>query len=397
MRKTAAVIALLCAALLLAAVASGGCGSSDKPNVESLNPTSGPAGTQVVVSGQKFGTTQGSGVVHVGEKVASVVAWTDTDVTVTVPSGLAAAPQGVTVINDKGESNQVNFTVSAGTAPQPDRKPGEVESNTPAQAMAAFMKKNGTDPTGYSYSVVKVSTVDPNWKIDKAEKGRQVTYFLLKKVNGAWTVVDDGKDLTPDELKGDGAPSDLWINVPGQSESNTPAQAMAAFMKKNGTDPTGYSYSVVKLSTVDPNWKIDRADKGQKTTYFLLKKVNGVWTVVDDGSALTPDELKGDGAPSDLWIQVPAPPPKPPENQVQVIQSYLASKGTDISGVAVNFIKESTTDGDWELFQVVFPPERQMPNQYAVLHLENNTWVVKNYGSAATIDGTPGMPADLKI
>ena len=303
-RNTVSAVAVLCLLALFLASAAG-CGSGKKPNIETLNPTSGPAGTQLVISGKNFGDAQGSGVVHVGGKVANVVAWTGVDVIATVPSGIDAAQQGVTVLTAQGESNQVDFTVTKGSAPPaPDRKPGQVEGNTPAQAMQDFMKKKGVDTSGWTFSVVKQSTVDPNWKIDRADK------------------------------------------------------------------------------------------TGQQTLYFLLKKVNSNWVVVDDGNAMTPQELQGDGAPSDLWLQLPTPPP---QNQQLVVQNYLTSKGIDINGVEVNLVKASTTDPSWELFQVVFPPERQMVSQYVVLHLESNAWVVKSYGSVTVIDGTPGMPSDLKL
>lgn len=305
-RKRPAVVALL--ALLLAsavaAVTLPGCGNGEEPSatprITSISPAEGPAGTQVAITGTGFGTVQGTSVVHVGDIVAQVVSWADTAITVRVPDGLAAAVQGITVLTPEGESNDLEFTVTS-KASAPDRKEGQVENPTPASAMLSWMKKNGVNAVGWTFSVIKLSQVDPNWKIDQASKA------------------------------------------------------------------------------------------GQKNLYFLLKKVNGNWTVVDDGNALTPQELQGDGAPSDLWVQVPAPVPS---DQLQVVNDYLKSQGVDMTNVAIGLVKASPSDPSWELFQVVFPPERQMTNYYAVLHLENNAWVVKNY--AANIDNTPGMPADLK-
>lgn len=83
---------------------------------------------------------------------------------------------------------------------------------------------------------------------------------------------------------------------------------MQAFEKKKGVRTTGWTYSVVKLSSVDPNWKIDSGGTANgTTTYFLLKKVSGNWTVVDAGATLAPAQLKADGAPSDSRYSYPRP------------------------------------------------------------------------------------------
>lgn len=299
----------ICVVLALALSFAAGCGEkvpTEKPELSTVEPTQGPPGTQIEIIGANFGSSQGTSVVHLGDQVANVTAWADTLVTAKVPDGLTAAVQGITVLTAQGESNEIEFTVTS-KAPAPDRKEGQVEHPTPVSAMLDFMRKNGINTSGWSFSIVKVSTVDPNWKVDQATQ------------------------------------------------------------------------------------------QGKPTTYFLLKKVNNSWTVIDDGSALTPQELQGDGAPSDLWIQVPPPPPPPtptPQNQLQVVSDYMKAKGVDMSGVTIGLVKTSKSDPNWELFQAVFPPERQMLNYYAVLHLENNQWTVKNYDT--NIDNTPGMPADLK-
>lgn len=314
-RGTGLIVVLVALALLVSAAALGGCGSQPvvaKPEVSLLNPTTGPAGTQVQVAGEDFGDSQGTSVVHMGGKVADVVAWSESLVTIKVPSGLTTAAQPVSVLTSSGESNQEMFNVTAAPptptptpAPTPDPKPGQIEHPTPASAIIDWMGKRGMNTQGVTFSVVIQSQKDSNWKIDAASRA--------------------GKD----------------------------------------------------------------------TLYFLMKKVSGNWTVVDDGTALTPQELQADGAPSDLWVKVPVPPPPAPENQVKIINDYLTSKGVDLNDVSIQLVKSSQSDPTWQLFRINFPPERQLPDSFVVLHLENNTWVVKAY--AENINNTPGMPADLKM
>ncbi|HEV7239250.1 MAG TPA: IPT/TIG domain-containing protein, partial [Thermoanaerobaculia bacterium] len=80
------------------------------PNVTSISPTSGPVGTQVTITGTGFGTTQGSGLVWLGTKYATVVSWSDTQVVATVASGSATG--GTQVYQNGVWSNAVTFTVT---------------------------------------------------------------------------------------------------------------------------------------------------------------------------------------------------------------------------------------------------------------------------------------------
>jgi len=80
------------------------------PNVTSISPTSGPVGTQVTITGTGFGTTQGSGLVWIGTKYATVVSWSDTQVVATVAA--SSATGGTQVYQNGVWSNVVTFTVT---------------------------------------------------------------------------------------------------------------------------------------------------------------------------------------------------------------------------------------------------------------------------------------------
>jgi len=304
MRSRAWLVLTVVTVLALSVSLAVGCGdnktSEEKPELATLSPVSGPAGTKVTIIGANLGTSQGDSVVHFGGKVVKASAWSDTQVTAKVPDGLSQDVQGVTILTPQGESNEISFAVTA-PGPAPDRPETQVEHPTPASAMFAWMKKQGIDVNGWTLSVVKQSKVDSNWKVDEAVKA------------------------------------------------------------------------------------------GNATRYFLLKKVDNNWKVIDEGSSITPQELQGDGAPSDLWEQQPTPAP---QTQQQVISDYLKANGVDLDAASVTFVAQSKSDSAWELFQVSFPPERQMANNYIVLHQEGGKWVVKNYDS--DVDSTTGLPADLK-
>jgi uncharacterized protein YbbK (DUF523 family) len=96
----------------LAAFKAAGGGGGASPSITSLNPTSGPAGTSVTISGANFGASQGANAVTFNGTAAAVSTWTSTSIAVNVPTG---ATTGNVVVTVGGvASNGVQFTVTAG-------------------------------------------------------------------------------------------------------------------------------------------------------------------------------------------------------------------------------------------------------------------------------------------
>ncbi len=85
------------------------------PNITSLSPSSGVAGSTVNISGSGFGYSQGSSVVSFGGvPAASITSWTDGSIAAVVPSGVTTGP--VTVLESSVPSNSnVVFTVASPT------------------------------------------------------------------------------------------------------------------------------------------------------------------------------------------------------------------------------------------------------------------------------------------
>src|SRR5439155_7617635 len=79
------------------------------PNITSLSPSSGIAGTAVTISGLRFGVTQGSSTVTFNGTAAGVLSWSDTSVQVSVPSGTSSGP--VIITAGGVSSNAVVFNV----------------------------------------------------------------------------------------------------------------------------------------------------------------------------------------------------------------------------------------------------------------------------------------------
>jgi IPT/TIG domain-containing protein/Big-like domain-containing protein len=82
------------------------------PSVTSLNPTSGPVGTSVTITGASFGATQGTSTVTFGATAATPNSWSATSIVVPVPGHAPKANTIVAVVVKVGvASNGVNFTI----------------------------------------------------------------------------------------------------------------------------------------------------------------------------------------------------------------------------------------------------------------------------------------------
>ena len=82
------------------------------PLVTGVVPSSGPVGAQVQINGSGFGATQGSSTVTFNSGIGSVVSWSDTQITATVPTNTQSGPVTVRV-SGVTSNNTVNFTVPA--------------------------------------------------------------------------------------------------------------------------------------------------------------------------------------------------------------------------------------------------------------------------------------------
>ena len=188
----------ICTAMALLMVIVVGCGAS-KPVVKSVRPNKGLVRTGFKISGTFFGKTQDKSTVTVGGKKSIVMSWSDTSITATVPTTLQAGSYPVVVTTGGGPSNKVTYTVFA-----------TFTGSTPLPAILEFLKNRKVDTKGMSVTVVATSKVDPTWKLDKAAKtGGPTYYFLFRKTTDGWTIIDFGSGFTADQMRIDGAPSDL--------------------------------------------------------------------------------------------------------------------------------------------------------------------------------------------
>jgi hypothetical protein len=95
-------------------VASNGFGFMvNGPQITSVSPSAGAAGTQITISGSGFGNSQGNGTIWLGSNSGTVVSWNDAQVVASVKTG---SESGFVQVRQNGSgSNTVLFTVNTPT------------------------------------------------------------------------------------------------------------------------------------------------------------------------------------------------------------------------------------------------------------------------------------------
>jgi hypothetical protein len=111
------------------------------PNITGLNPTSGPVGTSVTISGSSFGQTQPStSALTFNGTVAAPTTWSDTSIVAPVPAG---ATPGNVVVNLSGvPSNGINFTVTSASGNISLVQRAGLDAGTTTSASLAFTSSN---------------------------------------------------------------------------------------------------------------------------------------------------------------------------------------------------------------------------------------------------------------
>jgi RHS repeat-associated protein len=91
--------------------------SSPAPVITGMSATTGSVGSQVVITGSGFGTTQSSSVVTLNDAPVTINSWSNTSIVVTIPTGATSGPLLVSVSPTMNNSNPVEFEVTTNPLP----------------------------------------------------------------------------------------------------------------------------------------------------------------------------------------------------------------------------------------------------------------------------------------
>ena len=177
------------------------------PNINSISPTSGPVGTSVTINGVNFGATQGTNTVAFNGTAGSPTSWSDTSITVPVPT---AATSGNVVVTVGGlASNAVAFTVTTGTGGIKLVQHAGKDAGTANSSTLAFPSNNTAGNfiavvvrAGKSGQTITVSdshsnTYKPAILLNMTVDGETLAIFYAENIAGGANTVTVSDNLSP--------------------------------------------------------------------------------------------------------------------------------------------------------------------------------------------------------
>ena len=225
--------------------------TGSSPSIISLDPTSGEVDTSVTITGVHFGATQGTGTVTFnGVTVATYTSWSDTAITVPVPTTAATGPVVVTVGGQA--SNGVTFTV---TVPAPsitglDPTSGRTGASVTITGVhfgatqgTGTVTFKGTAATPSSWSGTSITVPVPA----TATTGNVVVTVGGQVSNGmAFTVVSVPaiSSLNPDK-----GPEGTSVTIEGANFGDSQGASTVSF---NGVAATASSWSATSITAAVP-------------------------------------------------------------------------------------------------------------------------------------------------
>ena len=98
------------------------------PAITAVSATTGSIGSQVTITGTGFGNSENGSLVTLNDVPVSINSWTNTSITITIPSGATSGYLVVSVAPNMNDSNAVFFTVTSQPLPAPwlDQDMGQV-------------------------------------------------------------------------------------------------------------------------------------------------------------------------------------------------------------------------------------------------------------------------------
>ncbi len=283
------------ALLALAAAFLAGCGkSAAKPQIGSLDPVSGPPGSEVVIKGSGFGSSQGTGVVFFSGRQVEVVAWADTVITVKLPADMAEAAYGVKVETEKGASNEVEFKVMGTPAAGPRITSLEPESGRSGDEVVikgtGFGKEQGSGKVLFGTGTAEV----------KKWSDTSITIAVPPNL---------GPNTYGVTVKNDAGKSNEAIFKIGSDEDKMAEQKQAVidYLQAQGQSTAGseqWKVTLVKRSAQNPNWEVVKVEvPGGKSfeAVLIMNNMLGGWECLKTGEPpWTGIDFKGEPIPSDI-------------------------------------------------------------------------------------------------
>lgn len=175
------------------------------PVVTGLSATSGSIGSQVVISGSGFGASQASSGVLLNDAPVTINSWSDTSITVTIPTGATSGLMSVLLGPSMTSSNAVVFTVTAqpllsGWFDQDIGNVGKTGSATYANGVFTVQGAGGylgLNPDAFHFVYQPMSTNGTiTARVTGGDAGGQARVVIRTSLNSDAANVSAGSNLT---------------------------------------------------------------------------------------------------------------------------------------------------------------------------------------------------------
>ncbi len=323
-------------------VSNGGYGPTftvgTPPNVSYTNPTSGPVGTVVTITGQYFGATQGASTVSFNGTQAIPTSWSDTQIVASVPTGATTGTVSVTV-NGVVSNGGYGPTFTVGTPPNvsytnPASGPvgtvvtitGQYFGATQGTSTVSF---NGTQATPTSWNDTQIVASVPTG----ATTGKvSVTVNGVVSNGGYGPTFTVGTPPNVSYTNPASGPVGTVVTITGQYFGATQGTSTVSF---NGTAATPTSWSDGQIVAPVPSGA---------TTGIVSVSVNGVVSNGGYGPTFTV------GTPPN--VSYTSPSSGPVGTSVTIVGQYFgATQGTS----TISFNRTQTTPTSWSDTQILAP------------------------------------------
>jgi hypothetical protein len=219
------------------------------PSITNLNPTSGPVGALVTITGANFGATQGTSTVSFNGTGATVSTWSATSIAVTVPAGALTGNVVVTVSGVM--SNAVVFTVTpapsitnvsptSGPVGAPVTITGANFGATQGTSTVTF---NGTAATVSTWSATSIAVTAPAGALT----GNVVVTVGGVMSNAVVFTVTSAPSIT--NVSPNSGPVGAPVTITGANYGATQGTSTVTF---NGTTATVSTWSATSIAVTVP-------------------------------------------------------------------------------------------------------------------------------------------------
>jgi hypothetical protein len=219
--------------------------------ITSLNPSSGPVGTLVTITGANFGAMQGTSTVTFNGTAASVTNWSATSIVATVPSG---ATTGKVIVSVGGDpSNGVVYTVTTAAPTIAGLNPtsglsgtavvitGTNFGSTQGTSTVTF---NGAAATVTGWSATNISTAVPTG----ATTGPVVVTVNGRASNGMTFTISAAGPTIATVTPNSGVPGTA-VTITGTNFGASQGTSTVTF---NGTAATATAWSATSITATVP-------------------------------------------------------------------------------------------------------------------------------------------------